>query len=103
MPNYHNIPNYRGYSVKISPVSRLRRIFDWGYFSGGKVNLKIEFSFVSDDANDKFGLFKTMIYLCHPPIAGTTPRDDRKARDDQPVIMNSSQINGVGEISVFLG
>jgi hypothetical protein len=103
MPNYHSISNYRGYSVKISPVSIWRRIFDWGYFSGGKVNLKVEFEFASDNENDKFGLFKTVVYLSHPPLAGTQPRQEWKARDDVPIIMNSDRINGVGEISVFLG
>ena len=103
MPNYHNVENYHGFSVKISPISIWRRIFDWGYFSGGKVNLKVEFKFISDNPNEKFGLFKTVVYLYHPPSAGTQHRQEWQGRDDIPIIINSDRINGEGEISVFLG
>ncbi len=102
MPNYQNISDYRGYSVKILPISRLRRIFDWGYFSGNKVNFKVEFKAIAEEI-DKHGLFKTVVYLSHPPIAGIQLRDEWKARDDEPVIMKSNRINGVGELSVFIG
>lgn len=102
MPNYQNIPSYQGYSVKISPDSIWRRIFDWGYFSGGKASFKVEFKFVGEE-DEKFGLFKTVVYLNHPPIAGTAHRQEWKAREDEPVTIRSDRINGVGELSVFLG
>ncbi len=103
MPNYHNIENYRGYSVRISPVSNWRRIIDWGYFSGGKVDLIIDFKLISDNKNEKFGLINTVVYLLHPPITETPLRQEWKARDDISILIHSHRINGEGEISVFLG
>jgi hypothetical protein len=107
MPTYHNLPSHNGYYIKIRPKSRIRRLFDLGYFSGDKIDLEITFDVIDPKTAKKNPIQKLKIQERHPEMINGSPfiyywNIPRGKGGGGVLNLNGHAVNGSGEFSVFI-
>jgi hypothetical protein len=105
VPTYHNYPNYRGYSVKVSPVGwrRFPLFRKRAYFVGDKVILSIALNPVSEEEVKK-NRFEIAFYEIHPNgfKIGHDIKDMKRERKNIRTL-EGSIISRSGNFSIYLG
>jgi hypothetical protein len=104
MPEYHDIGNYRGYSIRVSPIG-WRRFFpfrNWPYFVGDKVILSISTDI--DVAEVMRNVQELSFYEVHADghRVGQSTNDLKRGENDTLRLV-SNTISRSGAFAIYLG